>query len=148
MSETAVAQKSNAPKVASTGYKVHSSNYEEIVKTLQLYLDGCRAGNSELMRPAFYAGASLVGYVGPELLFTPIQFLYDWIDTNGPAPGIRPKIASIEILNTVAVARVEVEEWSGKNAGSGVHMSDLFNLIQIADGWKISQKMFHWHAKK
>jgi hypothetical protein len=71
--------------------------------------------------------------------------LFDWIDENGPAPDIEPEVASIEILQTVAVVRLEVKQWSGKNAGSGVHMSDLFNLIKMEDGWKISQKTFHWH---
>jgi hypothetical protein len=25
-------------------------------------------------------------------------------------------------------------------------MSDLFTLLKTADGWKIIQKAFHWHA--
>ena len=127
--------------------QLYLADYDAIVKTLQYYIDGCRAGSSELMRPGFYPGASLVGYVGPDLLFGSIQQLYDWIDGNGPAPDIKPQFASIEILNTVAVVRLEVEQWSGKFAGSGVHMSDLFNLVKTDNGWKISQKLFHWHAK-
>lgn len=117
-----------------------------IVKTLQHYLDASREGNGELMRPAFHADANIVGYAGGKLLFSPIQFLYDWIDQNGPAPDIEPDLASVEIFDTIAVVRLEVRQWSGKLAGSGVHMSDVFNLLKTEDGWKITQKMFHWHS--
>ncbi len=124
------------------------TEYDAIVKTIQHYIDGSRAGNSELMRPAFHTGASLVGYAGGNLLFGPAQQLFDWIDGNGPAPGIEPDFASIEILETIAIVRLEVKQWSGKHAGSGVHMSDLFNLVKTAEGWKISQKLFHWHSQE
>src|SRR6516165_4283876 len=124
----------------------HLTEYDAIVKTMQHYIDGSRAGNGELMRAGFHSDATLVGYVGGNLLFTPIQVLFDWIDENGPAPDIEPSFASIEILESIAVVRLEVEQWSGKNAGSGVHMSDLFNLIKTEEGWKISQKLFHWHS--
>lgn len=124
----------------------HIADYEAIVKTMQYYIDGSRAGKSELMRLAFHANATLVGYVADGLLFHPVQFLYDWIDNNGPAPDIKPHLASIEILHTIAEVRLEVEQWSGNMAGSGVHMSDLFNLVKTEEGWKISQKLFHWHG--
>ena len=75
------------------------------------------------MRPGFHSDATIVGYAGSNLLFGPIQQLFDWIDGNGPAPDIEPTFASIEILETIAVVRLEVKQWSGKIAGSGVHMS-------------------------
>ena len=120
-------------------------DYDAIVKTIQYYIDGSQTGRSELMRPGFHSEASIVGYAGGSLLFGPIQQLYDWIDANGPAPDIQPTLASIEILESIAIVRLEVKQWSGKLAGSGVHMSDLFNLIKTDEGWKISQKLFHWH---
>jgi len=124
------------------------TEHNALVKTLQYYIDGSRAGSSELMRPGFHPDATLVGYVGGNLLFTPVKVLFDWIDENGPAPDIEPDVASIEILNTIAVVRLEVKQWSGNLAGSGVHMSDLFNLVKTEDGWKISQKLFHWHSQQ
>jgi len=44
------------------------------------------------------------------------------------------------------VVRLEVTGWSGKLAGSGVRMSDLFTLLKTPSGWKIIQKAFHWHV--
>ncbi len=124
------------------------TEYDAIVKAVQYYIDGARAGNSDLMRSGFHQDATLIGYDNGNLMFTPVQALYDWINANGPASDIEPNFASIEIIETIAVVHLEVKQWSGNLAGSGVLMSDLFNLIKMEDGWKISQKMFYWHAQQ
>jgi hypothetical protein len=121
------------------------TQYDEIAQTIQKYIDGSRQGKSELMRPAFHADASFFGYAG-EQLATGTKFLFDWIDKNGPAPNIEPRIVSVDVLDSIAVVRLEVSGWSGKLAGSSVRMSDLFTLLKTPGGWKIIQKAFHWHA--
>jgi hypothetical protein len=121
------------------------TEYDAIVKTMQMYLDGSKQGKSELMRPAFHPDASFFGYAGDQLAIG-TQFLFDWIDKNGPAPKIEPRVVSVDILESIAVVRLEVAGWSGNLAGTGVRMSDLFTLLKTPNGWKIIQKAFHWHA--
>ena len=121
------------------------TEYDAIVATMQRYLEGGRAGKSELMRPAFHSDATIVGYCGGALLTGSIEQLFAWIDGNGPAPGLEPRITSVEIVQTVAVVRLEVAHWSGKLAGPGARMSDVFTLLKTDSGWKISHKTFHWH---
>jgi hypothetical protein len=123
----------------------YPNEYDGIVNTMQMYIDGSKQGKSELMRPAFHPDASFFGYVGEELVIG-IQSLFDWIDKNGPAPVIEPRVVSVDILESIAVVRLEVAGWSGVLAGSGVRMSDLFTLLKAPDGWKIIQKAFHWHV--
>lgn len=122
----------------------YATEYDAIVKTMQLYIDGCKQGKSELMRPAFHPEASFFGYAGGQLAVG-APFLFDWIDKNGPAPEIQPRFVSVDILDSIAVVRLEVDGWSGAQAGSGVRMSDLFTLLKTPEGWKIIQKAFHWH---
>jgi len=122
-----------------------SPQYDEILKTLQFYIDGSKEGKSELMRPAFHPQASFFGYAGDQLAIG-TEFLFDWIDRNGPAPGIEPRVVSVDIVDSIAVVRLEVANWSGKLAGSGVRMSDLFTFLRTSDGWRIIQKAFHWHS--
>jgi hypothetical protein len=129
------------PRMTTTEYL----EYDKIVQTMQKYIDGSKQGKSRLMRPAFHPDASFFGFAGDQLAVG-TQFLFDWIDKNGPAPSIEPRIVSVDILDSIAVVRLEVAGWSGKLAGSGVRMSDLFTLLKTADGWKIIQKAFHWHA--
>jgi hypothetical protein len=119
---------------------------KDIVETLQYYIEGSLAGKSELMKKGFHPQATIVGHFGGGLVFGPIQKLYDLIDGNGPAPNIEPFFSSIEVLDTIAVVRLEVAHWTGNVIGSDSHMSDLFNLVKTEVGWKISHKMFHLHV--
>ena len=125
----------------------YATEYDAIVATMRHYIDGGRAGKSSLMRPGFLPDATMVGYAGGTLLSGSIQQLYDWIDGNGPAPDIEPRFTGVEIRESIAVVRLEVERWSGKLAGSEVHMSDAFTLVKTDDGWKIAHKIFHWHVQ-
>lgn len=122
-----------------------SSQHDEILKPLQLYIEGSKEGKSEIMRPAFHPQASFFGYAG-EQLAVGTQFLFDWIDRNGPAPAIEPRVVSVDALETIAVAQLEVANWSGNLAGVGVRMSDLFTFLRTPEGWRIIQKAFHWHS--
>jgi Putative lumazine-binding len=121
------------------------TDYDQIVNTMRMYIDGSKQGKSALMRPAFHPDASFFGYAGDQLAVgTP--FLFDWIDKNGPADKIEPRVVSVDILQTIAVVRLDVDGWSGNLAGSGAYMSDLFTLLKTPSGWKIIQKAFHWHS--
>ena len=122
-----------------------SSPHDEVLKTLQMYIDGSKQGKSALMRPAFHPQASFFGYAGDQLAVG-TEFLFDWIDRNGPAPDIEPRVMSVDVLESIAVVRVEIANWSGKLAGSGVRMSDLFTFLRMPEGWRIIQKAFHWNS--
>jgi Putative lumazine-binding len=121
------------------------SQYDAIAETMQGYLDGLRAGKSELMRPVFHAAATFFGHYPGGVMNGPIQPLFDWVDGNGPASKIQYRFASVQILGKIAYVHLELEGLSGNLAGEGVTMSDLFTLMVTEDGWKIVQKAFHWH---
>ena len=134
-----------APRTVSAS-AAYATEHDAIIATMRHYIDGGRAGQSALMRPGFLADATMVGFAGGTLLSGSVQNLYDWIDGNGPAPDIEPRVTAVDILDSIAVVRLEVERWSGKLAGAEVHMSDAFTLVKTNDGWKIAHKIFHWHA--
>jgi hypothetical protein len=121
------------------------SEHDAILKTLQLYIDGSKQGDSKRMRPAFHQQASFFGYAGGQLAIG-LDFLFDWIDRNGPAPDIESRVVSVDIAESIAVVRLEVANWSGKLAGSGVRMSDILTFLRMPEGWRIIQKAFHWHS--
>jgi hypothetical protein len=114
--------------------------YDAIAKTIQHYIDGARSGRGADMKPAFHQDATLFGYVGPDLFAGPIQGLFDWTDQNGPAHEIESRITSIERCDTIAVARVETDNWSGHR------FTDLFTLLKLDGEWKVMNKVFHLHG--
>jgi len=121
----------------------NQAEHDAILKTLQLYIDGCKQGDSAVMRPAFHEQASFFGYVGDQLA-AGLGFLFDWIDRNGTAPSLEARVVSVDVAESIAVVRLEVANFTGRLAGSGAQMSDIFTFLRTPEGWRIIQKAFHW----
>ena len=118
------------------------SEYDVIAKVIQRYIDGARSGKGEDMKPAFHKDATLFGYVGADLFAGPIQQLFAWNDENGPATGLKAWVASIDLIDTVATVRLELDNWTGHR------FTDLFTLLKTDGEWKIMNKVFHLHPPK
>lgn len=112
-----------------------------ITKTLQTYLDGGISGKGADMKPAFHADATIHGYIGADLFGGPIQLLFDWNDTNGPATELKSHIADIDIEGMIATARVELDNWTGHK------FTDMFTLLKTDGEWKIISKVFYLHPE-
>ena len=110
-----------------------------ITRTIQTYIDGGISGSGDDMKPAFHDGATIYGYIGPDLFGGPIQGLYDWNDSNGPAADLESNITAIDIEGTIATARVELDNWTGHK------FTDMFTLLKTGGEWKIVSKVFFLH---
>src|SRR5262245_9867268 len=115
------------------------SEYDQIAKTVQIYVDGGRSGRSADMKAAFHPDATIFGYAGPEIFGGPIQKLFDWNDKNGPATGLEARLASVDIAGTIATVRLELDNWTGHK------FTDMFTLLKIDGEWKIISKVFYTH---
>jgi Putative lumazine-binding len=115
------------------------SEYDAISRTVQIYVDGGMSGKGDDMKPAFHKGATIFGYVGPDLFAGPIQGLFDWVDQNPPATELQGRITSIDLAETVATVRLELENWNGHR------FTDMFTLLKVDGEWKIMNKVFHLH---
>ena len=114
---------------------------EAIARTIQTYVDGGKSGKSEVMKPAFHDGATIYGYIGPDLFGGPIQSLFDWNDGNGPAAELKSNVTNIDIQGPIATARVELDNWSGHK------FTDMFTLLKTGGEWKIISKVFYLHPE-
>lgn len=116
-----------------------ASERDLIEKAIQHYIDGGISGHGADMKPAFHQDATIFGYIGPDLFAGPIQGLFDWNDENGPAAELQARIANIDIVGTVATARIELDNWTGHR------FTDFFNLLKVDGEWKIMNKVFYLH---
>lgn len=117
------------------------SEYDAIARVIQHYINGAKSGKGEDMKPAFHEEATMFGYFGDKLLAGPIQQLFTWNDQNGPAIGLRARIAGIDLVDSVATVRLELDNWTG------YRFTDLFTLLKVDGVWKIMNKVFHHHTK-
>ena len=116
------------------------NEHDAIATTIQHYIDGAKSGKGDDMRPAFHKDATIFGYTGPDLFAGPIQQLFDWNDENGPATKLQARIASIDLIDTVATVRLELDNWTGSR------FTDLFTLLKVDGKWQIMNKVFHLHS--
>ena len=93
------------------------SEHDAITRTTQHYVDGATG-----------------------LLASPIQELFDRVDKTGTAPELEAKIAQIDLGNTVATVRLELDKWAGRR------FTDFFTLLKVDGEWKIMNKVFHLHS--
>jgi len=108
-----------------------------IEKTIELYIEGSRQGNSSISAQAFAEGATLSGIHEGKFMLVPIQVLYDLVDNNG-AQEVTYKIESCSIEKDVAIVRLDAQ--------FGTHKyTDMFTMVKDADQWKIVSKVFHLH---
>ncbi len=116
------------------------SEHDAIAKVVQHYIDGAKSGRGDDMKPAFHKEATIFGYVGADLFAGPIGQLFAWNDENGPAPELQARIASIDLIGTVATVRLELDNWTGHR------YTDLFTLLKVDGEWKLMNKVFHLHS--
>jgi hypothetical protein len=119
--------------------------HDAITRTMHRYIAAARAGDGDLMRPAFHPSATISGFCQGVEYSGSIEHVFRWITENGPAPHIEPRFARIEIIESIAVVHLEVQHWSGKLAGANARASDVFTLLRMRDKWVITHKLFHWH---
>ena len=115
------------------------TEYDAITTTVQHYINGGKTGRTDEMKLAFHSDATIFGYIGSDLFAGPIQKLFDWNDQNGAATELEGRITSIDLVETVATVRLELENWSGRR------FTDMFTLLKVDGEWKIMNKVFHLH---
>lgn len=131
---------------ASASATTHLSEYDAVIRAMQAYIDGVLEGRSDRMKPSFHPAASFFGHYNGTVLAGPIQSLFDWVDQNGPATGTRTQFGQIDIRETTAMVRLEMEGVTGKlSLGGNARLSDFFTLLKIDGQWLITHKTFHWY---
>lgn len=112
-----------------------------ITRTIQTYIDGGIAGSGAAMKPAFHENATIHGYIGDDLFGGPIQQLFDWNDSNGPATELKGSITRTDIQGSIATVRLELDNWTGHK------FTDMFTLLRTDGEWKIISKVFYLHPE-
>ncbi len=117
--------------------KTMVNDYEAIIEVVKKYTEGCRKGDTKLMRQAFDKGATMYGYLNGQLYDGSIENLYAAVDALGADEKAKTRIDVLEVQGTAAVVRVTLEDWHQ------VAFTDFHSLIKIDGEWKIAGKIFH-----
>jgi hypothetical protein len=115
------------------------TDYDAIIEAIEAYIDGAKTGRGADMQPAFHEDAIIFGFADGSKFAGPIKTLFDSVDQEPPATGLKARFARIDIVGTIAQVRLELDDWNG------VRYTDLFTLLKDQGSWKIMTKAFHQH---
>ena len=117
--------------------QIKVSDYWKVVAVVNMYVEGCREGKSDIMKPAFHKDATMYGYLNGELSVGSIENLYGAVDQFGADSNTKARVDVLSIEGTAATVRVTLEDWHG------IVFTDFHSLLKIDGEWKIIAKVFH-----
>ncbi|OUO93740.1 nuclear transport factor 2 family protein [Cloacibacillus sp. An23] len=114
------------------------SDYEAVKAVLEIYCKEGAAANVPAVKKAFHEKAVMNGcHAGHgEYVLGPIGALYDLYDEVGAAEGCETHIDVLDIAGDIAVGRVIIKNWHGKD------FADYHELMKIDGEWKIVAKIY------
>ncbi|KAM5528249.1 hypothetical protein FOXYSP1_19518 [Fusarium oxysporum f. sp. phaseoli] len=118
---------------------IPTAEYDNVVDVVQqYYCEGCRKGDTSLLKKAFHQDATMYGFtmIG-QRLSSPATNLYDF-NEHGDAPNIKTRIDVIGITPTTAVVKVDMER-----DAAGQNYTDFHTTMKFNGEWKIIAKVFH-----
>ncbi len=116
------------------------AEYKAVENALQFYIDGAKAGDGSIGRPAFFDHAHVTGTVGGEYSNPDADAFAGAVTSLGASPDIQSHIAWIDLSGPAAAAKVEFLNWSG------FRFTDYFILFKKDGEWKISGKVYNSHS--
>jgi hypothetical protein len=121
-----------------------SPELESISKVVDLYIDGVKNGNLDLLRQAFHRHSSMFGYKGKELFITPVEGLYDYVasttppaQANGAGDAYTCRITSISVAGNAASVEMAMDGYHEHD------FMDYFQMLKVDGRWWIVSKLFH-----
>ncbi len=116
------------------------SEYQQVAKALNPYIESAKTGDGKLSRTAFYDHAFIVGAVGGQFSALSADQFASEVNSTGKSENIQHHIAWIDISGPAAAAKVEFIDWAG------LRFTDFFVLYKKDGEWKISGKTYDSHS--
>ena len=115
-----------------------TTEYDEIVRVIQLYIDGASKGEVGKLKEAFHADSRMFGEAGGTRYDMPIAEFFDMAaQMPGDTGNYQGRVTSVTQAGDAAVAVVAEDGYWGT-----VSFIDFFSLARIGGIWKIVNKTF------
>jgi hypothetical protein len=112
------------------------AEYDAILKSANIYVEGIQTGNLEHFRKGFHPAATMYGWLGNSFEAGSAQALYDLVIEQGPTPGFNSRMTIISSTPTTAIVEVDTE-----HQGEGYR--DFLIMCKVDGKWQTVSKVFH-----
>ncbi|MDM8208604.1 nuclear transport factor 2 family protein [Bacteroides gallinaceum] len=113
---------------------------EEVIRTIEYYIEGARQCDDILFYKAFDWNATMSWAEDGSIRTVPIEELLKFGQSMGKQE-VDYKLTVCSATEDTAIARIESHF---NKAGT---YTDMFTLVKGADGWKIVSKIYHLYKK-
>ncbi|KAL2676489.1 hypothetical protein Neosp_010247 [[Neocosmospora] mangrovei] len=120
--------------------QVSTKDLNDVAAVVQVYIDGLRKGDNDLLKTAFHKDATMYGKWNGTWFDESIDQLWAYVDKYGGAPDIQRRCDVLYMTPTTAVVRISLE-----NDASGGTYFDHHILLKMKDKWEIITKTFHMY---
>lgn len=118
------------------------SEEKAITEVIQDYFEGTKTGNTALIRQAFDKNVKLKHIkIDGSLYEADLEHFTTYLETNKGMPVLETRILSVDIVSTVANAKVLF-------VFQDFLYIDFLNILQVEDNWKIVDKVYIKKEKK
>ena len=116
-----------------------AKDYKDKLNIINLYVEGCKKGDVEIMKPAFSKSAVMFSYTkeGKMIAKCSIENLFKGSNWLGEVHKSMWQINIIDATETTAIVRVMAQNWHN------VGFIDHHSLVKTNDGWKIATKIYY-----
>ena len=108
---------------------------KEVLKAIELYIEGGNNPSSGASKKAFAQWATMSYNENGKLVTVPIRTLFEGLDSIGPE-DVTYTLKNVTVSQTVATVSIES---SFSKIGK---FNDMFTLVKDESGWKIVSKVY------
>ena len=108
---------------------------KEVLKAIELYIEGGKNPASGAGKKAFAQWATMSFNENGKVVSVPIQTLFDSLDSVGPE-DVSYTLKNVSVSPTVATVFIE------SNFNKIGKFNDMFTLVKDENGWKIVSKVY------
>lgn len=117
------------------------SEYKAVEEAAMKFVRSVAEGDSQYAKELFIDEAVLFGYLNGELEHGSIQQFYHNVDTTPGNPKFHARVDVLLVEETLAVARVLEEGWSGR-----IDFTDVLLLMKMNGQWKCVAKAYNQNS--
>lgn len=120
---------------------INEQDLNGVKQAIDDYINAGKQGRADILRPSVYKDAIIYSAPNGTVSGGSMETLFEFLDGNPAATGMRAAITAVDIAGDIAYAKVESDNWHGNR------YTDMFLLVRDGAKWKLLAKVFHTHVK-
>ncbi|KAJ5675329.1 hypothetical protein N7462_008226 [Penicillium macrosclerotiorum] len=117
---------------------IPASQYDEVLKVANIYVQGMRLGDTAYTSTGFRDTASVYGFIEGKFQEGSVNLIYNYMDSQKEAPKFVAHLSIIGMTPSTAVVKCEMDIEEPE-----YEYTDFISLAKVNGKWQMVAKVFH-----